>query len=377
MKFIEQFFLVLALIVAGMLIMPAASAFGEVAPVMLPVGGPVPLVLDPIEVPHRVPRKEHPDINRPMAITITVDYKTNGSTGYWGDACLTFPSDAQTAFNYAVGIWEGYLNISTPIVIEACWTDMGSGSILGYSGGSIYYNFGGAPLANTFYPVALANQFHGSDLNGSTVEIAAAFNSAKTNWYFGIDGNPGTGKIDFVSVVLHEICHGLGFLGTMDYDDGNAGNGAECNGTSGFGCWGWGSGIPDAYDLFAVDNPGQGLIDTAYFGNPSAALGTQLKSGNVFFDGPNAVAANSGSNVKLYAPAVWSPGSSYGHLDEVFNGTANALMTYSISTNEADHDPGPGRPRRPRRYRLDYNFTRFDSSSCPRHTNCDTWFMDE
>ncbi len=104
-----------------------------------------------------------------------------------------------------------------------------------------------------------------------------------------------------------------------------------------------GAGAPDrlSYDLFAVDNLGRSLINPSYFGNPSSALGTQLRSGNVFFNGPNAVAANVGSNVKLYAPAAWSSGSSYAHLDDIFNGTANALMTYSISSNEADHDPGP------------------------------------
>ncbi len=247
MKSTKQFFLLLALIVSGMLIMPAASAFAAGAPVMLPGISPVPLVLDPIEVPHRVPRKEHPDVIRPMAANITVVYKTNGSIGFWGDACLTFPSDAQTAFNYAVGIWAEYLDSSAPIVIEACWSNMGSGSILGH-GGAIgnFINFAGAPLANTFYPAALANDMSGVDINDAyygsgTPEIAVTFNSVRTNWYHGTDGNPGSGNIDFVSVVLHEICHGLGFLGTMDYDDGNAGNGVECNGTSGYGCWGWSS----------------------------------------------------------------------------------------------------------------------------------------
>ena len=193
----------------------------------------------------------------------------------------------------------------------------------------LYYNFSGAPLTNTFYPVALANQFYGSDINGSTPEIAVAFNSVRTNWYFGTDGNPGAGNIDFVSVVLHEICHGLGFLGTMEGNYPSAGQAG----------WGWGYSIPAAYDRFAVNNLSQYLISA--FTNPSAALYSQLTSGNVFFNGPNAVAANNSFNVELYAPLTWSSGSSYAHLDQIFNGTANALMTYSISTNEADHDPGP------------------------------------
>ena len=34
----------------------------------------------------------------------------------------------------------------------------------------------------------------------------------------GTDGNTPLGKIDFVTVVLHEIGHGLGFTGSMDVD---------------------------------------------------------------------------------------------------------------------------------------------------------------
>ena len=352
-KSIEHFFLVLALMIFGMLIMPAASAFGEGAPVILPGSSPAPLVLDPIEVPHRVPRKERPDVIRPMAANITVVYKPNGSTGFWDDACLDFPPAAQTAFNYAVGIWADYLDSSAPIVIEACWSDMGSGSILGHGGADLYYNFSGAPLTNTFYPVALANQFYGSDINGSTPEIAVAFNSVRTNWYFGTDGNPGAGNIDFVSVVLHEICHGLGFLGTMEGNYPSAGQ-AE---------WGWGYSIPAIYDRFAVNNLSQYLISD--FTNPSAALYSQLTSSNVFFNGPNAVAANNSFNVKLYAPLPWSSGSSYAHLDQIFNGTANALMTYSISTNEADHDPGPVTLGILEDIGWTIIFSRFDSPCCP------------
>ena len=80
-----QFFLVLAIFLSGVLIMTAASAFGQGAKVMLPGISPAPLVLDPIEVPHRVPRKEDPDVIRLMAANITVVYKTNGSIGFWYD----------------------------------------------------------------------------------------------------------------------------------------------------------------------------------------------------------------------------------------------------------------------------------------------------
>lgn len=99
-----------------------------------------------------------------------------------GDLCGTWPTAAQAAFDYAAGIWaEGYLNSSIPIVIQACWTDMGSPNILGHGGAvNLWYDSppqSWAPVTNTFYPSALANALSGTDFDGPTTpEIAVAFN---------------------------------------------------------------------------------------------------------------------------------------------------------------------------------------------------------
>jgi hypothetical protein len=109
--------------------------------------------------------------------------------------------------------------------------------------------------------------------------------------------------------------------------------------STGNGCWGGGSGFPFIYDRFAVNGLGQYLISS--FANNSPELAAQLTSGSIYFNGTNAVKANGNANVKLYAPNPWQPGSSYSHLDEIFNGTPNALMTYSIGSGESIHNPGP------------------------------------
>ena len=79
------------------------------------------------------------------------------------------------------------------------------------------------------------------------------------------------------------------------------------------------------------------------FPNPSAALGAQLASNNVFFNGLNARNANGGIAPKLYAPNPWVSGSSYSHLDESTypNGNLNSLMTSALGPGEAIHDLGP------------------------------------
>ncbi|MBI1880329.1 MAG: hypothetical protein HYR94_19265, partial [Chloroflexi bacterium] len=249
-----------------------------------------------------------------------------------------FSPEAQAAFQRAVDIWASQITSTVTIKVTANWTPLGPG-VLGAAGPSNFFrNFPNAPIANRWYPSALADSLRGADLEPGASDITAFFSSSFANWYFGTDGNPGAGQYDLVSVVLHELGHGLGFVGSMTVDDGNGQ--VECTGTNGIGCWGL-AGTPLIFDQFAENGSGQQLINTALFPNPSAALGTQLTSNNIFFDGPNTRTANGGNPAKLYAPTPFQSGSSFSHLDEIFNGTPNALMTFSLNLGESAHNPGP------------------------------------
>lgn len=308
------------------------------------------LLLDPTPSTHRVaPPLQFFQMQtqmRPKTATIIINYQAAGETAPLGETCETWPNDAKIAFDYAASIWESLINSSVPIVVNACWTQFSNPNVLGYGGADYYYHdptdFTGAPMTNTWYPSALANAIHGSDLDNTRPDMHVAY--GKTfDWYFGTDGNPPASETDFASVVLHEICHGLGFSGSMRWDDGvvNSQGYHDCNGTYGAGCWSGGTGYPISYDRFTEDNSGTALINTATYPNPSVTLGNALTSENVWFNGSNANAANSGGRVRLYAPSTWKSGSSYSHLDEIFNGTSNSLMTYSIGAGEAEHSPGP------------------------------------
>ena len=261
--------------------------------------------------------------------TLNVQFLTAGQTDLWGYTCLDWPDDAKAAYLYATNIWAALIHSSVPINIVACWADLGSDGILGLGGPyTIERDFPNAPYANTWYPVALANALAGSDQNGADPEITGTYNM-NFRWYFGTDGNPPSDRVDFVTVVLHEIGHGLGFLGTMEVLD------------NGQGRWGFGLPYPYAYDRFTEDGAGNALLNTSVYPNPSTALASALTSGNVWFDGPNARRANGGQRVRIYAPSTWDSGSSYSHLDSAtYEGTPNALMTPYLSDGTAIHDPG-------------------------------------
>ncbi|MEA5464589.1 S8 family serine peptidase [Leptothoe sp. PORK10 BA2] len=242
-----------------------------------------------------------------------------------------FSREAQTAFQYAVDIWESLLVSDVPIEIEANWTGLDRG-VLGSAGPNQFIrDFAGAVAAGTWHPIAIANKLAGQDLDPRKADISSNFNSDLGNWYFGTDGNTPAGQYDFVSVVLHELGHGLGFVGLMDFDA-----------PSGLGSWGFDSGFPGIYDQFTVSGRGNSLLDPLLYPNPSPQLGLELTSNNIYFAGANAVDANNGFAPKLYAPRSWQGGSSYSHLDEdtYRTGNPNSLMTPQLGQAEAIHTPG-------------------------------------
>jgi len=264
--------------------------------------------------------------------TFSITYIANGGADAWGEPCYTFPNEAKAAFNDAAAVWGDLLQSNVPITINACWASLASASTLGYSGGATSYrDFIGAPRANTWYQSSLANALRGTDSDPTKYDMHITYNRNFT-WYYGTDGATPAGQYDLMSVVLHEIAHGLNFSGSMTY-----------SGRS--GSWGYGTGYPSIYDSFMRDgtaNPGNLLINTGVYGNPSVALGSALTSQSLWFHGANAMAANGGGRVQMYAPASWVSGSSYAHLNYVtFSGGANRLMVYAISSGVSTHAPGP------------------------------------
>jgi hypothetical protein len=290
-------------------------------PLMAVINDPNPSTLRHIPAPEALTAE--PDA---ASSTFSISYIPAGSNDPWGQACYDFPTEAKIAFNAAANIWANILSSNVPITILACWADLGSSSVLGYSGGGpIHKDFSGAPRANTWYTASLANALHGSDLS-TRYDMYITYNK-KFNWYYGTDGNPPPTQYDLVTVVLHEIGHGLNFSGSMRY-------------SSGTGNWGYGisPAYPNIYDVFMRDGSGKQLIT---YTNNSTTLGSALVSNDLWFHGSFAMAANGNQRVKMYAPSTWSSGSSYSHLDyATFNNTPNQLMVYAVSAGESIHDPG-------------------------------------
>ena len=94
-------------------------------------------------------------------------------------------------------------------------------AVLGSAGTlTVDRDFTGAPLPNTWYCQALANSKAGTDPSpafrtsmprSTATSTDRCRASTATNGTLGYDSSPSGGDIDFISVVTHEIGHGLGF----------------------------------------------------------------------------------------------------------------------------------------------------------------------
>jgi hypothetical protein len=225
-----------------------------------------------------------------------------------GNAANTRGQARLNAFRHAAMLMDGLVSSAVPIEVDATMDPLpgdATGAVLGgASPTGAYTDTPNVPLADTLYVAALANALAGTDLDATTSEINAVFNSdidgdivlGTSRWYYGYTptANP---TLDFVTVVKHEIIHGLGFL---TFVDSNGQRLADLN---------------DAYmvhleDHDAVTTDFPSMTDT----ERAAAL---IDDGNLHWTGFNVrTSANmltdgrTGNHVHMYAPIVYQPGSS-------------------------------------------------------------------
>ena len=262
----------------------------------------------------------------------------------------TWPAPAKAAFESAVAIWERTLESAVLIEVEATARVFSDPSLLGGAGP---YDFRRNTQGTTslyddvFEPVALANATRGTDALPGEPDILADFNPAMENpdgspgLYFGLDGNPPANQIDFKTVVLHEIGHGLGLVGTASVAaDGTATVGDRAvNGDANVR-----SGV--SYDTFTyattAAQAGNGGARVLTLPDGSPELETALTGDQLYWAGQLARTAAGGAKVRLYAPSDFFEGTSYGHLDEdSYAGEhPNGLMTPFIEPGESMSDVG-------------------------------------
>jgi len=258
-------------------------------------------------------------------------------------------AEAKNALQYACDIWSFIIDLPLSIKVDAHWVVKDDPNILASCRATDFVQLG------TYrYPISLAEAMKDSNMNGVTAEMSMDANSTAT-WYFGTDGNCGTSQTDFVSVAMHEICHGLGFSGSMNWAAGGTAYGdADYENP------------PRIYDYYArtigADVP---LISLPRHGSD---LAYAITHGVNFYSVDESIGrmvdGMEYGSAQLYTPTTWAQGSSYSHLDEVFNDTKADLMTYAIGHDHVIHDPG----NLIRGMMVDMGWKTFGSTTCNAFT---------
>ncbi|GAB3512648.1 T9SS type A sorting domain-containing protein [Emticicia fontis] len=240
---------------------------------------------------------------------------------------VDFPEAAKAAYEKAMNLWAKYLNSSQPIRIKATWTSLSTGVLAVTGATRIYKNFQNAPFQNVWYPVSLAEAISGKELNDNDFDIEMKINSGM-GWYYGVDGKSQAGKYDLITVVMHEIAHGLGFSSSMKLINSNT-----------QGQYGQ-SGSNYIYDMFLQNTGKIKLTNSGVFGNPSTDLKSALTGNAIYFGLRNSKYAN--VLPKLYAPSSFNEGSSISHFDETTypQGNPNSLMSPNVRSAEVNQNPG-------------------------------------
>lgn len=229
-----------------------------------------------------------------------------------GNPGTTLGAQRLNAFRFAADLWASALTSTVTIQVDATMDPLpcsASTATLGQaSPTTVLRDFPGAAFPGTWYPVALANQLAGLDLDPSGSDITAQFSSVvgttcalPTGWYYGFDGAAPSNTLDFVTVVFHELGHGLGFETFVD-----PATGAEL------------MSHPDVFERNLEDDGVPWLTMSS-----TQRQASTIHSGHLVWDGPTVtenagiltVGRNATGLVLMYAPSVVAAGSSVSHWD--------------------------------------------------------------
>lgn len=199
---------------------------------------------------------------------------TTAATPIGGNNGTTLGQQRKNALAQATTELVTQLGIPTTVTVQACGAHLGGddkSATLAHAGATSFfydephYPSPSLPQKYTWYPSTAATRLNGSSLCGfaggtctgsNNDEIAATFNmdigtSTVLNgekFYLGLDPNQKpAGQVDFISIAMHEMTHGLGFLGLVNTDTTQGPLGAKAgiivSGSS--ASIGYGSGLTD------------------------------------------------------------------------------------------------------------------------------------
>lgn len=237
--------------------------------------------------------------------------------------------------NRAITVLSNIFDIKVPISAAVIFTS------LGYLGDYIILGSGAptsfVPINGILYPIALAKNILGTGSEG--IDIIIFINTNGTKFYYADDDSvPPPGYFDFTSVLMHEMIHGMGFIGTIisplctrqiKESDALASHVRGCQFSLSSS---YGSNF-SVYDHNIVEISGSRLTDIIN-ASPVTA-GNIYDAGELYFN-----TSSSYGLVNLYTPSPWVPGQSLYHMSSIYLSTSNTLMCNVFNQGGMVRTPG-------------------------------------
>lgn len=258
-----------------------------------------------------------------------------------GNIGTTLGEQRLNVFRSAAAYWSERLESPVEIHVRARFDALpceATEAVLGSAGTRfVWSDFTGAPLPNTWYSSALANKLSGVDLTPAEADetgedISARFTTALDDgsctfprkWYYGLDGQPTAGTVDFTTTVIHELAHGLGFQTFVDQTTGKKFAGDD------------GLGLDDAFMVHLYDGTSGKLWNQM---DDTERLASVTNTTNLLWNGSAVVAVASGvltsgigagGRPQMFAPNPSKSGSSVSHWDTAL--LPNEIMEPTLNT---------------------------------------------
>ncbi|MHB8797036.1 MAG: hypothetical protein ACYDBY_01105 [Thermoanaerobaculia bacterium] len=255
-----------------------------------------------------------------------------------GNTGTTLGQQRLIAFQHAADLWGSRLTSAVSIVVRANFGPLApctpTSGVIGSAGPANAWTLGASfpnVPAGTIVTSALASKLLGSDVEDGVQDINASFNSSvgtagclsSSSWYLGLDGNASGSQLDFVTVLLHELGHGLGFLTFVNVSTGALA--ADLN---------------DVFQLNLRDN----TANLAWSAMTNAQRqASAINTNGLVWSGAQAVATattavatgkDASNRPMMFAPNPVQVGSSVSHWNQSTTGGANCATCTNLSPND-------------------------------------------
>ncbi len=270
-----------------------------------------------------------------------------------GNAGVNLGQKRRNALLAAAQQLANQISSEAPIVVQACWDDLGSGDVttlakagpqsfaindptFTFKSGGSFFPVRATPFLPRYTWVAVAPTGRALGAGsckaqggpcGTSPDLTITFNSlidtpqalGATSFYYGTTPSGSAQSIDFGSVAIHEIIHGLGYVDLL------SNSGRELRDRD------------DAYSRNLIN--GASASPKSFARLTDAERLAAFTSNNVQWVGPETLILSGARvlfgerGIRMHAPAEFSAGSSIGHLD--LNTFSNELMAprYSSAKN--------------------------------------------